>query len=216
MKDKYGAFIIESLNEGEYFDGKILKGILKQSNVMVQYKQVSDRNELGIELARFSKSGFRYLHISCHATKETLNLSHETIWYREFEQLIADKVKNKRVFLSACDAGNDDFASMIIRNGGYSVIGSSIPLRFDKAALFWASFFHIMTELDQDKMTELDQHKMKRKDIKWVLKRCVGIFDIPINYYSFIKSSSNSKMRRVRIMPDQMDNRIINLTPINE
>lgn len=205
MKYIYGVFIIESLEDDEYFDGKVLEGILKLSGVKVEYRRVYDKKELKNQLEEFSEGGFRYLHISSHATDQTLNLSHDTVFYEEFEKLIENKVADKRIFLSACDAGNRNFASIIIRHGAYSVIGSPIGLRFDKAALFWASFFHVVNEIDT--LT------MKRDDINSVLKSCVKLFRIPINYYSFIKSNSN-KMRRLQIRPDnRIDNRVINLKP---
>lgn len=208
MSDIYGLFIIESLEEDEYFDGKVLKEILGLSNVKVQYIRVFDKADLKKALETFSESRFRYLHISCHATNETLNLSDETIFYEELDDLIANKVTKKRIFLSACDLGNDFFASEIIKHGAYSVVGSSIPLNFDKAVLFWASFFHIMNEKDEE--------KMKREQIKYVLKCCVDMFEIPMNYYSFIRDS-NSKMRRLKIRPFvRMDNRVVNLIITNQ
>ena len=204
MKEIYGVFIIESLKDCEYFDGKVLEGILKLSNVKVEYRRVYDKKELKNQLEEFSESGFRYLHISCHATNEILDLSHDTVFYEEFEELIADKVEDKRIFLSACDIGNRKFASMLIKHGAFSVIGSPIELRFDKAALFWASFFHIVTEIDKS--------TMKRFGIKFALKSCVDLFNIPINYYSFVENNRKNKMRRLKIRPNhKLDNRIINL-----
>ncbi len=45
MRNKYGVFIIESLNDDDYFDGKILKEILELSQVNVQYRVVKDKLE---------------------------------------------------------------------------------------------------------------------------------------------------------------------------
>ncbi len=102
----------------------------------MQYRVVKDKLEFEKQLIEFSESNYRYLHMSCHATDQTLELTDETVFNKEFEELIEGRIKNKRVCFSACDAGNRNLASIVIKEGGYSLIGSPIEIHFNKAALF--------------------------------------------------------------------------------
>jgi hypothetical protein len=204
MKDKYGVYIIESLKSEDYFDGENLKDILELSNIKVKYEWIETKDELNNKLSEFSISKYRYLHISCHADYNGLELTNDKIGNDEFGKLIKDRVQNKRIFLSACKGANLNLASIAIKNGAYSLIGSPNNIHFDKAALFWASFFHIINEFDDE--------KMKKLEINYVLKSCVDLFNIPINYYTYIERYRETKMRRIKIRPEEkIDNRIIKL-----
>ena len=207
MKNNYGVFIIESLRSDDYFDGEVLKDILELAKVPVRYEWVETKEELENKLSDFAKSRFRYLHISCHADYEGLRLTNDGISNEIFGKMTKGKIKNKRVFLSACKGGNRNLASVLIKNGAYSLIGSPNDLHFDKAALFWASFFHVVNEFD-DK-------KMKKAEIRHVLKSCVDLFYIPINYYTYIETKRNKMMRRLKLRPEKkVDNRIVRIKTI--
>ena len=200
MKDYYGVFIIESLRSEDFCDGEALKEILELSKIDVQYEWIETKEGLKNKIEKFAESRFRYLHISCHADFKGLKLTNEEVSNKEFGEIINDKIKNRRIFLSACKGGNRNLASIAIKNGAYSLIGSPIDLHFDKAALFWASFFHVINEFDDE--------KMKKAEIRYVLKSCVELFYIPINYYTYIEKSRDKIMRRLKIRPEQKtDNR---------
>lgn len=204
MSNKYGVFIIESLRSNDFFDGKMLKEILDLSKINAKYVSADTIDELKLRIDEFEQSEFRYLHLSCHADYSGIQLFNENVTNAELENLLKGKIENKRVFLSTCKGGNRDLASRLIKNGVYSLVGTPINLDFDKAALFWASFFHVINKFD-------DQ-SMKKIDIKYVLKSCVNLFDIPINYYSFVKNHNKSKMRRYKVRPGiRTDNRILKI-----
>jgi hypothetical protein len=204
MNDKYGVYIIESLRSEDYFDGETLKDILELSKIDAKYEWVESKEEFKNKLSDFFESKYRYLHISCHADYQGLELSNCVISNKEFGEMIKGKIQNRRIFLSACKGGNRNLASIAIKNGAYSLIGSPINLHFDKAVLFWSSFFHVINEFDD--------RTMKKKEIKEVLKSCSDLFYIPINYYAYIENQRNVKMRRIKIRPDKKsDNRIINI-----
>jgi hypothetical protein len=58
--------------------------------------------------------------------------------------LIKLYLKEKRLFVSACSAVNDDLAKEIIPNSRcYSLIGPRKDIRFHDAAIIWASFYHL-------------------------------------------------------------------------
>ena len=201
---KYGVFIIEFLREGDYTEGDNLNEILKLSRIPSKYKWVDTEEELRVALAKFNSSDYRYLYISCHADKDGFELNGNDISNFEFQQMTEKYLKNKRVFISACKGANRELASFLIsENSANYIMGSPTDVDFDKAALFWPSFFHIINEIDTK--------KMRRMDIINVTKKLVDLFNIPINYYSKIKNENNL-IRRVVFRPGKVDNRRIKIT----
>jgi len=93
--------------------------------------------------------------------------------------------------MSACKGANLRFASLLITDAGaMSLIVSPIDIALRKAAIFWPTFFSMMHDMD-------DQ-KMDRSKLKSGLQRCADFFELPINYYSSIKSKPDS-LRRLKI-----------------
>ncbi|USD21711.1 hypothetical protein MJO52_00790 [Microbulbifer variabilis] len=175
-QSKYGIFIIESLENGDYYDGKNLKEILKLSQIKCEYRYVHTREELSEAVKEFRQSNLRYLHLSCHANMDGIEVDNKIISNKELIEIFKGNIKKRRLFLSACKAGNRNMATVFINKcHGQSVIGTPINLRFDKAALFWPAFYHVINILDQE--------KMNKRSLTETIKRCVDLFDVPINYY---------------------------------
>lgn len=199
---KYGVFIIEFLRADDCADGEILSQILELSNIDVIYKWANNKIHLAELLQEFKKSKFRYLHISCHANETSLEINGDEITNSKFESISKDVLKNRRIFLSACKAANRDLAARLVsKNNAYSLLGVPINLRFDKSALFWPCFYHLINEIDAS--------KMRREDIVETVKKCVNLFNIPVNYYA--KSNYPNKLRRFKIRVGHTDNRLINI-----
>jgi len=176
---EYGVFIVESLRGDDYFDGESLSEILELSRIPNIYNEVHSISEFRDAISKFKKSNFRYLHLSCHADMDGIQINGEDISNFELSKLFKNKIVKKRVFLSACKGGNRNLATVVISKcNGRSVIGTPIDLDFDKAALFWPSFYHVINNSDKD--------KMNKSNIKITLERCVDLFEIPINYYHSI------------------------------
>ncbi|THD30703.1 MAG: hypothetical protein DI588_14840 [Flavobacterium johnsoniae] len=198
---KYGVYIIEFLRDGDYSDGDNLHEILKLSCIPTKYEWVDTKEDLQLALENFERSKYRYLHISCHADETGLEINSDEITNAEFERMTKGKLKNKRLFLSACRGANRDLASRIVSNNkAYSLVGIPVNLYFDKSALFWPSFYHLVNEIDEK--------KMRRLQIIDVLKKLVNLFNIPVNYYSRINNSPDY-MRRLKIRVGRTDNRRI-------
>jgi hypothetical protein len=199
---KYGVFIIESLRHNDHTDGKTLHQILKLSRIRSNYNWVNSVDDFINKLSNFSKSSFRYLHVSCHSDESGFEINGKYISNLEFKNLTQKHIEKRRIFLSSCKSANLDIASkLIIDNGAMSVIGTPIDLRFDKSVLFWSSFYHTMNEIDNS--------KMKREDIKITLKKCVELFGIPINYYTK-HTDGNRFLRRFKIRQNKsIDNRLV-------
>jgi len=199
---KYGVFIIETLRSDDYFDGETLYEILDLTDIPARYEPADTIDDWFRLIKDFSKSNFRYLHLSCHADREGFEINGDELSNGDFQKMTLKHLVNKRVFLSACKGGNLELAShLILKNKAYSVIGTPENLRFDKSVLFWPSFYHAMNEIDNKRMT--------KKSIIHVLKKCVDLFEVPINYYSKIENDSQN-LWRLRLRSNQRsDNRTI-------
>lgn len=191
---KYGVFIIESLREEDFFDGDNLSQILELSLIDNVYREVISKDDFNQALIEFQKSKLRYLHLSFHADFDGFEINGEEVSNMEMSDLLKGKIKGKRVFLSACKGGNRNFATAAIANNGCrSVIGTPIDLHFDKAALFWPAFYHVMNIADKS--------KMNKRGLSQALKKCVDLFHVPINYYHSI-NGDRKYLRRYKFRTD--------------
>jgi len=198
-KDKYGVFIIESLtleNEkmGE-FDGQILKDVLDLCKIPNDYYYIRTTIELREIINEFKKSDYRYLHLSCHANETQISLTFENLFYSQLAAIIGNNLNNKRLFISACKACNFDFAkSFMPSTGCYSIIGSPNKIHFDKSAVFWAGFYHLMNEQNSKRMGQ--------PEMKEVIQKLINLYNIPINYYSFIQNNK-TELRENLLRPNK-------------
>lgn len=198
-KDKYGVFIIESLSlENEIngdLDGQILKDVLDLCRIRYEYYYIRTSKELKEIILEFRKSDLRYLHFSCHANENHVSLTFDNLTYNQFSKIVSQKLNNKRLFISACKASNFEFAKEFIPSSGCtSVIGSPNKINFDKSAVFWAGFYHLMNEQDS--------RRMGQPEIIKIIQNLVSSFNIPINYYSFIRNN-NKELRENLFRPNK-------------
>lgn len=191
---KYGVFIVENLRGEDFFDGYNLHEILNLSKIKSIYREVHDKDDFIESINEFKKSDYRYLHISCHSDTDGIEINGDEISNLELSKIFKNKINKKRIFLSACKGGNRNIATAVIRCGGQSVIGTPINLYFDKAALFWPSFYHVINCVDDS--------KMNKQNISSTLKKCVDLFEIPINYYHGIKAEPKY-LRRYKFRHNQ-------------
>lgn len=146
---KYGIFIIESLRSEDFFDGENLSEVIALSEIDTIYKEVVSYEDLKFKLQEFEASHYRYLHLSCHADLDGIEINGEEISYDTLSSLLGNKLVGKRLFLSACRAGNIDFAARAIyKNRAISIIGTPTDLYFKKSVLFWPVFYHVIHEID--------------------------------------------------------------------
>lgn len=152
------VFIIESLwfedEKHERLEGRILRDILKLSGKNPRYYYFRTKREL-VELSNlFRESGYRFLHISSHGSHEGLETTLDKVSYVEFAEIFRAKLRNRRLFVSACEMGNELFSSVVAsRNKGmYSIIAPMQRIQFDRAAAIWAAFYVLMFDLDASAM----------------------------------------------------------------
>ena len=191
---KYGIYIIESLKSDEPHDGAVLEDILNVCEMPCKHEAVDSIVEFETAINNFEQSNFRYLHLSCHANEKAIELVNGgLVPYEQLSLLLKGKINCKRVFMSACKAGNLDLAQrLIIENDSYSVIGSPISKDFDDFLLFWASLYKLINRKEEN----ID--RMDKKTLIANIKKCSDLFSVPINYYSFVRNGSKWSEKFIR------------------
>ncbi len=141
------VFIIESLTlrdeTKQRHEGAVLASVLRMCGKKPMYYYIRTKAELVHLADEFDASGYRYLHLSCHGNDESLDTTLDSITYAEFATIFKDRLKGRRLFVSACSAGNQLFAETV---GGknselISVAAPSEDIDFDDAVAFWSSFY---------------------------------------------------------------------------
>jgi hypothetical protein len=150
-------FIIESLDfkdeQAERFEGRIISQILALSGKKCEYCYIRKKRELKALLERFESSHYRYLHLSCHGSSDTMFTTLDPIRFSEFGPLVKPYLRKRRLFVSACSATNQTLADVIMpRSGCYSILGPDQDIYFSDAAVLWASFYHVMFTADSKAM----------------------------------------------------------------
>ena len=179
------VFIIESLRfddeKNKEFEGKILSNILELNGKKPIYYYIRTKKELDEIMYKFEESNYRYLHISCHGSKNSMETTLDSISFNELSELIKPCLDYKRLFLSACNMVNESLAKKMLTGKCHSIIGPYEPVCFSDAAIFWSSFYHLMFNDNYD--------SMKLKEIQKSLKKLTDLFNVPINYYSSSKTN---------------------------
>jgi hypothetical protein len=153
------VFIIESLKfedeKRDNFEGKFLSQMLNFEGKKPLYYYIRTKAELHEVMKLFKESNYRYLHISCHGDPVALYTTLDPLPFRELSSIVNPYLLKRRIFVSACSAVNDNLARTIIPTSGcYSIVGPIDDIYFGHAAIIWASFYHLMFELDRKKDEE--------------------------------------------------------------
>src|SRR5438270_10257466 len=97
--------IVESLNfldEETRREGRILAQALTLSGKNPHYTYVRNRRELECFIAEFSRSRYRYLHLSYHGNETQFWTTLDAIDWRELVQVLAPIKGRRRLFISSC------------------------------------------------------------------------------------------------------------------
>lgn len=192
---KPNVFIIESLTQDDEkhdrFEGRILKQILSLSGKSSIYCYIRTRCELEEFAKQFGRSGFRYLHLSCHANAKEMATTFDTVSFQELGAILRPHLKGRRVFLSACEMATPLLSrELIVGSGCYSVIGPSEAVRFSDAALLWSSFYHLAFATNDT--------VMQRKWMLAHLRSTAQLFGVRLNYFS---ASRKQGIRSTEVAP---------------
>jgi hypothetical protein len=176
-----GLFIIESLDredEETRREGVIIKQILTLSGSLpVTYIYIRTEAELAMALEEFRSSNYRYLHISCHGSKDSIKLTLDPLPFEDFVPIITPYLMSRRLFFSACSVVNPQLADLLmIKSKCYSIIGPCKKINFDDALLMWATFYHLAFRDD-------NEPKLLGGKIRWALRRVKHSFGQEFHYY---------------------------------
>lgn len=194
-KPKYGVFIIESMDiENEVngkLDGLALKTILDLCDIPNHYYYIRTKLELENIIQLFADSDYGFLHLACHGNEHELGLTYENIDFDELELIIGHHLYRRRLYLSACKAARFELAQHFVpKYHCYSVIGTPDNIDYDKAAVFWSSFYYLMYAKNQINMPQ--------KDLWPILKNVSRSFEINLNYFSIIGKGSPRSIDHLR------------------
>lgn len=165
----------------ERFEGRILKHILGLGGKDSAYYYIRTRREPEKIVTLFAKSGFRYLHLSCHGNTSEMATTFDRIRFPDLGRILRPHLYGRLVFLSSCEMATQKLANELIlhHSGCHSGIGPSEKVHFADAALLWSSFYHLVFRTNDE--------VMKRK---WVLKHLQStatLFGVRLNYFSTSK-----------------------------
>lgn len=190
------VFILESLafddEENDRFEGDIIYQILKMSSVHCEYHYFRTKQEFEYFIEKFKESNFRYLHLSCHASKEGITTTlNDCISIDELTLLLENVLDKRRLFLSACSLTNDKLANSIFNNTEcYSIMGADQNISMNDSVIFWASFYHLMFNREKGYIIH--------EEIKDIVYRLRQSFKIPLRYYR-ISSKTKQGWRKVTL-----------------
>jgi hypothetical protein len=163
------VFIFETLGFADEVhgrqEGSFLAHVLKYGGRKHKYFYFRTIDELKAIARKFGKSGYRYLHISCHTDETGIKTTLGSITYAELGKILGPHLRGRRVFFSACGGANRQCADALMSETGcYSVMGPSEDVRFDDSAIVWASFYHRVFRLpDEDGANPVTA--LKRKNL---------------------------------------------------
>jgi hypothetical protein len=189
------VFIIESLGladeKADRFEGGLLSKMLQLSGSHPEYMYLRTKRELQKALQLFADSRFRYLHISCHGRKNGLDLTLDSLKFKELSKLLKPVLSRKRVFFSSCSVMNEQCAGALFPGSGcLSLIGPSKAIYFDRAAIFWSAFYHLMLRDEA--------RSMKGNHLQQATSVLQQLFGVHMRYFS-ASVSAKSGFKRVEI-----------------
>lgn len=177
-----GIFIIESLSEEderkERYEGEILKRFLKLMGVRVFYVYVRTKRELKHYIKVYESSNYKYLHLSCHGNKNEIVLTlNEGVSFKELSAFFVSPHKNRRLFLSSCEVMQGNIGRNLAPIQFKSITGPNEEIAFSDAAIFWASFYHILLSVKKN--------GMKTSDISNTSEKLADLYDISMKVLAF-------------------------------
>lgn len=179
-KTNHDLFIIESLDIKEEIngisEGRIIKDTLNILGQRPYYCYVRNSKEFKQALELFRHSSYRYLHLSCHGEAGAIHTTLEIIPNPLLAEILSGKLKNRRLFVSACETGAKDLTQLIWEsNKGINSIASPLDkVDFSIMCAFWIAFY---TKIFKD-----PKMSMKATKIKSALTPLCKFYGIRINW----------------------------------
>lgn len=178
------VFILESLDGKDEragrLEGERISNILRLAGKNPKYYYFHSFEELEYALSLFKLSGYRYLHFSTHANSTQVASFMELISYSEFADYFDGVLDRRRLFFSACQIGNENFAKAIAdRNPEiHSIAAPSVDVEFSQSIAAWSAFYL--------SMFAKNEKAMSGKKIQETLDLISQLFPIKFFYASHI------------------------------
>lgn len=160
------VFILESLSKKDErhkrFEGLVLSDMLRLAGKNPKYYYFQNKEELTFLMGLYRQSKYRYLHISVHGSESNVGTTNDILTYDEFSNYFATHLRLRRLFLSACSLGNENFMKTFgdKNKGMHSIVAPIDEIRFDHAAAVWSTFYISMFSEDENKM---NRERIKRR-----------------------------------------------------
>ena len=141
------VFILESMDlpseRRGVFEGRILADMLELCGKIPEYFYFRTRRELEFFAEEFSRSQYRFLHLSCHGDGVGLHTTFEKIQYSEFAQIFHGRLRNRRLFVSACETGNELFVETVrgANRGMHSIVSPRSKIATGSAVAMWCAMY---------------------------------------------------------------------------
>jgi hypothetical protein len=83
-----------------------------------------------------------------------MQTSYHTFTYAEFAKIFKGHLQLRRLFVSACEAGNQEFVDAIssLNKGMHSIVTPCNEIDFDHAAAIWSAFYISMFSENETSM----------------------------------------------------------------
>jgi hypothetical protein len=176
-------FIIESLRledeQAQLFEGKVMANILTMCGKKPIYYYFRTPDELSMLADEFRRSGYRYLHLSCHGHPGGIETTMGLVSAERFSDIFSGKLKNRRMFISACSVGKGQMPGLIRdkNKGMYSIVSPMDDIRFNRAAGIWAAFYLRMFE-SSGSNGKPSSKLLKNEEITKSLLHLCRLFDV--------------------------------------
>lgn len=197
MPTKSEIFVIETLSPTDemrnLFEGFIIQDVLRRAQKQTKYVYVQDRQEFEVALAAFDSSGCRYLHLSCHGSPTSIDLTRGSLAIDELADILHPHLIDRRLFVSSCSLSRAPLANRLFQDQSpYSVLGTAAFLPWADAAAFWPALYLALFKRDMNEI-----HDDELGDIANAL---ANIFRLEINYY--VRDPGSEKRFRSQCFPD--------------
>jgi hypothetical protein len=143
------------------------------------YKYFRTIEELELLALMYRESGYRYLHVSCHGDASKIHTTLGSIAYLQFSKIFDGLLKNRRLFMSACETGSQLFSEIVAaRNKGmYSIAAPIDTIRFDQAYAIWTAFY--------TKAYLIDHTKMKTQYMYAAMHKLCKLFEVRFHWSGY-------------------------------
>lgn len=190
------VFIVESLSDRDEklgrYDGRVLAEVLKICRKPPEYKYVRTKVELRSAFEDFARSDCRYLHLSCHADEVGIATTQDDLSYEELAELLGSSLSRRRLFVSACCAGTQEFAEMLDHRNiqMHSVVAPVGSVPFSVSVAFWGAFYV--------RLFNIDRKKMSNGEIRTAIQPLCDYFNEP---FLFSRRRQSGKWKHEVISP---------------